>query len=160
MSEDATWDKERGEIRISGERHVAIDVQSLCNFLDSLVGVQVAEVIMHNLEYRLGKAEAKRFKEKNPQASLKELIDNFAEADRLSGVGITKTTWTPSPGALLVEIVNPATRGQTGASKSFVFSWWAGALSLYTGKEFDLNGIAYDEKENMARGTLRERQLK
>jgi hypothetical protein len=160
LSEDATWDKEKGEIRISGERHVAVDAQSLCDFLDSLVGLQVAEVIMRNLEYRLGKAEAKRFKEKNPQASVKELTDHFVEADRLSGMGITKTTWTPNPQALLVEVANPATRGHAGASKSFIFSWWAGALSWHTGKEFDLNSIVYDEKANIVRGTLVERRLK
>jgi hypothetical protein len=159
-SEETTWDKEKGEIRISGERHVAIDAQSLCDFLDSLVGVQVAEVIMHNLEYRLGKAEAKKFKQKNPQASLDDLINHFVEADRLSGMGMTKATWTANPRVLLVEVSNPAIRGHAGASKSFIFSWWAGALGSYTGTEFDVNGIEYDERKNIARGTLVERRLK
>jgi len=160
LSGDASWDKEKGEIRISGERHVAIEAQSLCDFLDSLVGVQVAEVIMHSLEYRLGKAEGKRFMEKNPQATLNQLIEHFANADRLSGMGLTKTTWTAHPEALLVEVTNPATSGLVGASKSFIFSWWAGALSSHAGKEFDVNGVAYDEQKNIARGTLVERKLK
>lgn len=160
MSQDLTWEKEKGEIRISGERHVAVDAQSLCNFLDSLVGVQVAEVIMHNLEYRLGKAEGKRFIEKSPRATLNELIAHFVEADRVSGMGITKTTWCANPGGgLLVEVSNPAIRGCVGASKSFIFSWWAGALSSHAGKEFDVNEVAYDEQKNIARGKLVERRF-
>lgn len=139
---------------------MAIDAQSFCNFLDSLVGIQVSEVIMHNLEYRLGKAEAKMFRQKNPQATLNDLINHFVEADRLSGMGIAKTTWTANPRALVVEVTNPATRGLVGASKSFIFSWWAGALSSHTGKEFDVNGIEYYEQKNIVRGTLVERQLK
>lgn len=138
---------------------MAIDAQSLCNFLDSLVGVQVAEVIMHNLEYRLGKAEAKRFMEKNPQATLNDLIEHFVEADRLSGMGITKTAWCANPGeALLVEVANPGVRGRVGASKSFIFSWWAGALSSHTGKEYDVNEIAYDEQKNITGCKIVERR--
>lgn len=147
------------EIRICGERYVAIDAQSLCNFLDSLVGIKVAEVIMHSLEYQLGKAEAKRFKEKNPQATLNDLIDHFVEVDRLSGMGITKATRCAKPGDILeVEVANPAVRGSTGASKSFIFSWWAGALSFHAGKEFDVNGITYNEQTKIISCKLVERR--
>jgi hypothetical protein len=115
---------------------------------------------MHNLEYQLGKAEAKRFKEKNPQATLNDLIEHFVEADRLSGMGITKTTWCADPDDIVqVEVANPAVRGSIGASKSFIFSWWAGALSFHTGKELDVNGITYDEQTKVIRCKLVERRF-
>ena len=114
---------------------------------------------MHNLEYRLGKAEGKRFMGKNPQATLNELIEHFVEVDRLSGMGVTKATWCANPGeTLLVEVVNPGVRGRVGASKSFIFSWWAGALSSHAGKEYDLNGMDYDDQSNITRCKIVERR--
>ena len=159
MNGDVVLDADKGEIRLFGKRHVAIDAQSLCEFLDSLVGTQVGEVIMHSLEYHLGRTEAERFKEKNPQATLNDLIERFVGADRLSGVGLTKVTMSSNPQHLvLIEIANPGTKGSTGAAKSFIFSWWAGLLSLHLGKELDVNEVWYDEQGNIARGRLVERQ--
>ena len=152
-------DADRGEIRVFGKRHVAIDAQSLCEFLDSLVGTQVGEVIMHSLEYHLGRTEAERFKEENPQATLNDLIERFVEADRLSGVGLTKVSMSSNPQHLaLIEVANPGTKGSTGATKSFVFSWWAGVLSSQLGKELDVNEVWYEKEGNIARGRLVERQ--
>ena len=161
LSEHTTWDIEKGEIKVLGERHVAIDVQALCNFLNSLLGVQVAEVVMHSVEYRLGKAEAEKFMAKHPGATLNKLIERLVEADRLQGVGITKVSLSDNPEhSVFIEVVNPATRGAVGAAKSFIFSWWAGALSSQMGKELDVNGVAYDEQNNTARSKLIERRLK
>ena len=77
-----------GEIRILGRRHAAVNMQALCNHLDSLVGIQVAEVIMHNLEFRLGKEDAARIKTEETHAKLDEIIEHVAQSNRLSGVGV------------------------------------------------------------------------
>jgi len=115
---------------------------------------------MHHLEYHLGKAEGKRFMEKNPQATVKALIEHFVEADRRSGMGITKATWCANPGNVLqVEVANPAVRGSAGSGKSFIFAWWAGALSSHADKEFDVDGITYDEQTNIARCKIVERRF-
>ncbi len=149
MSEDAVWDTEKGELRIRGQRYTAIDAQTLCNHLDSLVGVQVAEVIMHNLEFRLGKSDAARLRVENPKATVRELVEHLIKSDRLSGAGITKVTLPENPeNPILVEVSNPSVKGTTGAAKAFLFSWWAGALTALHDKEFDLKHVAYDEEKN------------
>ncbi len=56
-AEGPVWDREKGELRILGRRQTAFDAQALCEYLDSLVGVQVGEVIMSNLESRSGKQD-------------------------------------------------------------------------------------------------------
>src|SRR3989304_5928633 len=58
VPKEIVWDKAKGELRILGKRHTALDAQALCDHLDSLVGPTVAEVIMDNHERRLGKEEA------------------------------------------------------------------------------------------------------
>ena len=141
MSEEAVWDKENGELRILGQRHTAIDAQTLCNYLDSLTGAQVAEVIMRNLEFRLGKLDAARLKGERPQATLQELVDHLARTDRFSGLGITTVSLPESSQASIeIEIGNPSVKGTAGAAKAFAFSWWAGALTALLDSEMEATG--------------------
>ncbi len=155
MSEETVWDTEKGELRILGQRHTAIDAQNLCDFLDSLVGIQVAEVIMHNLEYRLGKLNAAKLRSENLKSTLDQLIEILIKADRLSGAGITKVVRVENPNdPIQVEIANPSVKGTTGAAKSFIFSWWAGALTSLFDKEFDVKNVAYDEEKNVLKAQI------
>ena len=48
MVEDIVWNRAKGELYILGKRHVAIDVESLCEHIDALTGRPVAEVIINN----------------------------------------------------------------------------------------------------------------
>ncbi len=155
MSDESTWDTEKGELRILGQRHTAIDAQNLCDFLDSLVGIQVAEVIMHNLEFRLGKLSAAKLRSESPQNTLNQLVEILIRTDRLSGAGITKVLMTGNPDdPIQVEVANPSVKGTTGAAKSFIFSWWAGALTSLVDKEFDVKNVAYDQEKNMLKGQI------
>ena len=139
-------------LTILGQRHVAIDAQNLCAFLDSLVGLQVGEVIMHNLEFRLGKINAARLRTEKPEATVQQLVDILVKSDSLSGIGVTKLTFTENPStAIDIEITNPAVRSQTGSARSFVFSWWAGALAALLGKELDLKNVEYVKESNTIR---------
>jgi len=143
-------DAEKGELRVFGARVTAIDAQALCNRLDSLVGVQVAEVIMHNLEYRDGKLDAAKVKAEKPQASLGELIEDLARGFRLSGLGVPKVTLPENAkGAIEIEIANPCVTGSKGAAKSFAFSWWAGVLTTLSGQEMDVKDYIFYEDRNM-----------
>ena len=152
MSEEAVWDTEKGELRILGQRHTAIDAQALCNHLDSLVGVKVAEVIMHNLEYRIGESDAARLRAEKPQATLPELVKHLAKTDRLSGIGIIKVTWPEdAKNPIEIEIANPSVKGPRGAAKGFAFSWWAGALTALLDKEMDAKNFIYYEERNVMR---------
>ena len=155
MSESPVWDAEKGELRILGKRHTAIDAQTLCSYLDSLVGVQVAEVIMHNLEFRLGKLDAAKLKTEKPQASLPELVEHLTKSDRLSGIGITKVTLSKAPQyPIEIEVTNPSVKEVTGAAKAFLFGWWAGALTALFDKEFDVKSVVYDEPRDLLKGQI------
>jgi len=152
-------DKEKGELVLFGRRHTAIEAQALCDHLDSLVGVVVSEVIMNNLETRLGKADASRLAEERPKARLKELLDTLIEMDRLSGVGITSVhlqdTETPP---VTIQIKNPSVKGTRGAARAFLFSWWCGALSALLSKNLEVKTVAYDEEADVMRCEIAERQ--
>lgn len=142
---------EKAELRILGMRLTAIDAQSLCNHLDSLVGVKVGEVIMHNLEFRLGKLDAARLRAEKPGATLNDLVEHLRRTDQLTGVGMTTVKLPDNPGEQVeVEVANPSVKGTEGAAKSFIFSYWAGALTALLDKEFDMQNVVYDnEKDRM-----------
>jgi hypothetical protein len=155
LSKDPVWDTENGELRILGERHIAIDAQTLCNHLDSLVGVKVAEVIMHNIQFRLGKVDATRLRTEKPQSSLTELIEHLTNSERLSGTGITKVVLPENlQESILIEVTNPAVKGTAGSAKEFLVAWWAGALSVLCNKELDVKHISYDEGSKVLRGGI------
>jgi len=152
VPKEIVWDKAKGELRILGQRHTALDAQALCDHLDSLVGPTVAEVIMDNHERRLGKEDADRFRRERRQASVREIIDVIIETDLMSGAGVTKVTIPEGAmyeGAILVEIHNPCVRAASGAAKAFLFSYWCGALSSLLDNEFEAKDVSYDETENL-----------
>ena len=150
MSEGVVWDKAKGELRILGQRHAAVDIQGLCEHLDLVVGPMVAEVVMNQHEFRQGKDDAASIRQEKPEAAIQELLDSFANAETLSGVGVVKVTIPEaSPGPVDVEISNPCVKRTTGAAKSFLFSYWCGLFTQLLGKEFKINKVAYDENKNL-----------
>jgi len=148
-------DKTKAEFRLFGQRQALVDVKSLCDHLDSLVGPVVGEVIMNNLESRLGREDATRLREASPKATVEELVAKLEETDLYTGMGITKVTLPKDPGAQIkLEIWNPIVKGNSGAAKSFLFSWWCGALTSVLGRELDIKTVDYDEKAKMLRCEL------
>lgn len=136
-----------------------VDVQSLCDHLDTLVGVVVAEVIMSNLETRCGKEDGAKLRAANPKASVDELVKMLAELDLVTGMGITKTEVKETGDIIRIEVWNPVVRGEKGAGKSFLFSWWCGALSSILGKELEVRSVQYDEKANIMKCEISPRQV-
>jgi hypothetical protein len=150
LSEDVVWDKAKSELRVLGQRHAAVDIQGLCEHLDLIVGPMVAEIVMNQHEFRQGKEDAANIRQEKPEAAIQELLDSFANAETLSGVGIVKVAIPEaSPGPIDVEISNPCVKRTTGAAKSFLFSYWCGLFTQLLGKEFKINKVAYDENKNL-----------
>lgn len=151
---------EKAELRILGMRLTAIDAQSLCNHLDSLVGVKVGEVIMHNLEFRLGKLDAARLRAEKPGATLNDLVEHLRRTDQLTGVGMTTVKLPDNPGEQVeVEVANPSVKGTEGAAKSFIFSYWAGALTALLNKEFDMQNVVYDNEKDLMKCLITRRDV-
>lgn len=152
LSEKAIWNREKGRLSILGHRHVAIDAQALCDHLDSLLGSQVAEVVMNNHEFRLGKEDTERVRREKLQASIQEIIDQFLEANLVSGVGVVKVKLLPdlpNPTEARVEVSDPCVKGTKGASKAFISSYWCGVLSTLLGEQFEATNATYSEDKNM-----------
>jgi len=150
LSKHVNHDEEKCELRILGERHVAVDVEALCNHLDTLVGSKVAEVMINQHTFPLGRDDAARIREKNPQATVREVIDSLIEADCASGVGITRIVLPESPSdSVDLEISNPCMKRTFGAAKALLFSYWCGALTYLLGKEYRVSFVAYDESKNL-----------
>jgi hypothetical protein len=155
--EDTVWDKVKGELIVLGSRHAAVDLEALCRHLDALVGAKVAEVIIDNHQFRLGKEDAARLREARPRATIHELLDSLIEAESLSGFGIAKLTLDETPGAIVVEISNPVVRGTAGGARSFMFSYWSGVLSFLLDKDLQAKDIVYDVTENLLKCRIVER---
>jgi hypothetical protein len=146
---------EKGELRILGRRHVAIDAEALCHHLESCVGKKVAEVIMNNHGVRLGKEEAEYVRAHNPQATVQQILDILLHSDRISGFGVTKITLpVNNSDPVNVEVENPAITETEGAAKTLTFSYWAGALSLLLGREFEVGDATYDQGSSQLKGRL------
>jgi hypothetical protein len=155
MAEGLVWDREKGEIRIMGRRDTAVNAQALCDYLDTLVGVQVAEVITKNLEFRLGKEDGASIRAERPKATTDDFVKLLAEWDRMAGMGVTKVTLTEERDApILVEVSNPSVKGNVGSSKAFLFSWWAGALTSVLGRELETRNVTYDKERNIMKGEV------
>jgi len=143
-------EKIKDEFKLFGRRQALVDVQSLCDHLDSLVGPVVGEVIMNNLESRLGKEDTTRLREVNPTATVDELVAKLVEADLVTGMGVTNVCVPKDPAAhITLEIRDPIVKGNSGAAKSFLFSYWCGALSLILERDLDIKTVLYDEKANL-----------
>ena len=152
VPKEIVWDKAKGELRILGKRHTALDAQALCDHLDSLVGPTVAEVIMDNHERRLGKEDAARFRREKPQATVRDIIDTIIETDILSGTGVTEVTIPEGAmheDTIFVKIHNPCVKVASGAAKAFLFSYWCGVLSSLLDNEFEAKDVSYSEAENL-----------
>jgi len=140
---------------------MVIDMDALCNHLDTLVGNQVAEVIIKNLELQEGKKEAERFLRNHPDAKVEEFIDLMRRYDALSGVGITSVRFSENQdGLIFIEISNPYVKRTTGSSKSLLFSWWCGVLSGILHRELDLESITYDASSDVLKCTITPRVIK
>jgi hypothetical protein len=148
MVDDVVLDRAKGELRILGERNMALNVEALCRHLDGLVGQSVAEVIIRNHEFRLGKEDAERRGKETANSSTEEIIEYFKENDVLSGAGVTKCTVQPDK-TVLVEISNPCVKETTGAAKSLLFGYWSGVLSQLFGKEYDTTQVHFNESKDI-----------
>lgn len=149
MPENLVWDKSEGEIRIWGQRHTAIDPKRLCDQLGTLVGAKVASVMINNLEYRLGKDAVAQLRKERPEARTADLINTLCEFDTTAGIGVAKVTLSELEPPILVEIRNPCMTETTGAAKSFIFSWWAGALTALLNRQLDPKEVTYDKERNV-----------
>lgn len=149
---EPTWTREKGELRVMGQRCAAVDARVLCEYLDSLVGAQVGQVIMKNLQTRLGKEDGLRLKKEKSQLNLGEQLDIVTEWDRLAGVGVSRVSLVGTgPDSIVVEISNPIVKGIQGAEPAFLFGWWAGILSSLLGTDFEYTNVIYDEPKDMVR---------
>jgi hypothetical protein len=144
-------DKSKGELRIYGTRHIAINVYALCKQFDALVGAKVAETVMNNIEHHMGADELEEVRRTKPQAEKREMIDLLIESDLLSGVGIVEVQLpensTKAP--IYLTVKNPAIKATSGSGKAIIVSYWCGALAALLGQEFDVVDLSYDDKENV-----------
>lgn len=160
MTDEMVLDRAKAELHLFGRRHAAIDPQSLCSHLDALVGTVVGEVMINSLETRLGREDGEWMRKAHPGASIRELVDELTEGDRVSGMGITKVALSDDPkDPIRIEIWNPVVKGEKGAAKSFLFSWWCGALTAILGRELEVKSVQYDEKANTMRCEITPRQI-
>ena len=161
LNTDIEFDEKRGEIRLLSLRQMIMNMEALCNHLDALVGNQVAEVIIKNLELQEGKEEANRFLENHPNSRVEEFLKLMVKYDALSGVGITSVKLPENPEEpILIEISNPYIKKTVGSSKSLLFSWWCGALSAVLHRDLDLESITYDEAADVLKCTIAPRIIK
>jgi len=150
LGDDSVWDKAKGELRILGQRHIAIDAQGLCEHLDLILGSRVAEVVLNQHMMRQGREDAAAARKERPHVAIEELVDELSAGDVLSGVGLVKASVPgASPGRIDVEISNPGVKLTTGAARSFLFSYWCGVFGELLGKEFKIDDVAYDESKNL-----------
>jgi hypothetical protein len=120
--------------------------------LDALVGGQVAEVIVKNLQSHIGRDDGSWLRKEKPQLGLHELVKVISEWDRMAGIRATQATVVESePNSVVLEVSNPAVKGSTGAAKAFLFAWWAGVVSSLLGTDFDYANVVYDEAANVMR---------
>jgi hypothetical protein len=155
MSDRLVVNEEKGELRIDGRRHVAIEITTLLDFMDSLIGTRIAEVIINNIESRLGGEDCGHLRKQKPQASVREIATDLAHVDLISGIGITRFVFSgDKPEEITVETLNPCVTKTTGAAKSFGSSYYRGAFSVLLGKEFEVRDLVYDAKANVRRFRL------
>lgn len=160
MSKDIVPNEAVGHLKILGRRHVAADMQALCEHLDLLVGPQVAEVIINSHESRLGKQDAEELQRENPNATKVELIRKLEHSGRLSGIGAVETKLLPTeeaPEEIEIRIGHPCVTMTQGSAKSFLFSHWWGALSVILGGEFETKDVIYDQQKDEMRGRIARR---
>jgi len=148
--EDLVRDKSKGELRVFGKRWAAIDVQSLCDHLNTLAGPVVAEVIMKQHEFRLGRDDVARIRQENPSMTTQDVINWIVEMERATGIGVD-TVMLPqgSDSAVRLEISNPIVKGEKGAERSLMLAYWAGVFSTLFEKNYEYTDVAYDADGNV-----------
>jgi len=147
------WNQEKGEIVISGRRHLAIDMASLCKHIDLLVGPRVAEVIFNQYWFRLGRQDAAEAKREKATSGFKEIIHDLAAQDQLSGLGVTKLKIPEDPNSPMeLEISNPCVEASEGAGKAVLTSYWCGVLTFLLEREVTATHLSFDQ--NVARCRL------
>lgn len=152
MTEDLIRDEAKCELRILGQRHVAVDVQALCDQLDLMVGPKVAEVIMNQHQFRLGKEDVAVIRRQRPQAIVPEIIDSLRDSTCASGAGIAKISPLGNPvGTVDLEISHPCVKRAVGAASKFFSSYWCGALTSLFDKTFKAENLVYDEARDLLR---------
>jgi len=155
LGEDLSQDRSKCELRILGKRHVAVDAQALCDRLDLMVGPKVAEVILNQHEFHLGKQDAAEVRAQKPHASVREIVGLLTDAECVSGVGTVRLAIPENPPyRVKLEIANPCVRRTVGASKAFLSSYWCGVLTSLLGKEFKAEGVVYDEARDLLKCEL------
>jgi hypothetical protein len=156
FSVDLSHDREEGEVRILERRFAVVDIAAFCQRWDALVGKKVAGVQMKSLEYHLGVEDAEAIMRKTPNATPEETILHLQEADRISGVGVTKATMV-NPDLIHIEIRNPVVAGTEGAAAFFASGWWCGAADTVLKGRFDVADTIYDEEKNLLKFNLKAR---
>jgi len=137
-------DIETGTLRILGQRRLAIDVRTLCDHLDLLVGSKVAEVIISNTAFALGKDDVVKLLKDRPDATVLESVEFFVQEQRLSGVGLCRVNFR-SEKAVDLEIANPILKPTSGSAKAMMVSRWCGALSELLHEKMVPEKVEYDE---------------
>jgi hypothetical protein len=155
LSEKLTADGDKGELSILGRRRAVVDLKALLEYLDILVGSQVAEVIVRSLETRLGRNDANRIRQENPGVNIQEIIRKLIAADGHAGFGLTSVS-LPEDGSqrIRIEVTNPYLRGRVVAVRLFHFARWAGILGALLNNEFEIESVYYDEGKNTAQCEL------
>lgn len=137
-------EKESGILRVLGQRRLAIDVRTLCDHLDLLVGSKVAEVIISNTAFALGKEDVSRAVKDRSDSTVLEMVELFAQDQRLSGAGVCKVSFR-SEKSVDLEIFNPILKPTSGSSKAMLVSRWCGALSELLNEKMIAEKVEYDE---------------
>jgi len=140
---------------------VAFNVEALCEHLDSLVATSVAEVIMNNHEYRIGKRNAELLRTQKPEATVQEVIEQLSRAERQVGIGVVKVTLPrESTGAIDIEITNPCVKRTAGTAKALLATNWCGVLSSLFGGDFEAGNLTYHEAKNKITCKLSARRVR
>ena len=137
-------EKETGVLKILGRRRLAIDAQTLCDHLDLLVGSKVAEVIISNTAFAIGKEDVSRVLKERPDATHLEVVEFFMQEQRLSGVGTCKVNFR-SEKSVELEIANPVLKPTSGSARAMLVSRWCGALSELLNEKMIADKVDYDE---------------
>lgn len=145
-----TYDESRGELRIKGgQRQAAIDVTRLCQHLDTLVGLKVAETIMDSHERRLGIEDAERIRNMNRSGKVEDMVRALIEEERSVGLGVVQIRLPQSPKEpIKFEVVNPILNADSGAGKAVVLSYWSAVLSFFLARELEATNLHYDSVKN------------
>lgn len=153
LSLNLSLDRENGEVRILDQRFAVVDISEFCKWWDALVGRKVAGVQMKSLEYHLGQADARALMKKMPNATTEENTAHLEEADRISGVGVSKVTRL-SDELFHIEIQNPVVAATEGAAAFFASGWWCGAMDTVLKKRFDVSDIRHNEERRLLKFNL------